>query len=311
MDIRQLRYFLALAAERNFTRAAERLNMAQPPLSRQIQQLEDEVGAVLFDRDSRPLVLTPAGRLFYEQAVNVVRSMDDLKSIMRSFVASERQRVVVGFVPSTLYARLPDIIREFRKAAPEVDLVLVEMTSLEQIAALREGRIDIGFGRVRFDDPTVEREVLREETLVAALPAGHRLLDREGPIDLAALAGEPLIVYPAAPRPSYADQVLSLFRDQGLQPGAIQEVRELQTALGLVAAEAGICIVPTSVQSMGRRDIQFRALGQRAVSPIIFSHRKDDRSRTTRTMVAVIDGLYRQWGWPVPKGFERWREPGG
>jgi LysR family transcriptional regulator, benzoate and cis,cis-muconate-responsive activator of ben and cat genes len=300
MDIRQLRYFLAVAVERNFSRAAERLNMAQPPLSRQIQQLELEVGAQLLDRDIRPMALTDAGRLFYEHAIQVTRRMDEMKETMRAFVNSNRPRFVVGFVPSVLYARLPDIIRGFRRAAPQVDLTLIEMMTIEQIAALKEGRIDFGFGRLRFDDPAIEREVLREEELVAALPIGHRLLSSERPIDLADLSEEAVIVYPREPRPSYADQVLSLLQDQGITPTTVHEVRELQTALGLVAAEDGVCIVPASVHLLARRDIVFRELAQRAVSPIIVSHRKNDPSQHLAIMIGVIAALYKEWGWPLP-----------
>ncbi|MCK9540910.1 MAG: LysR family transcriptional regulator [Novosphingobium sp.] len=305
MDLRQLRYFLVVAAERNFSRAAERLNMAQPPLSRQIQQLEREVGARLFDRDSRPMALTDTGRLFYEHAVQVTRRMDEMKSAMHAFVTSNRPRFVLGFVPSVLYSRLPDIIRGFRRAAPDVDLRLAEMMSIEQIAALKEGRIDVGFGRVRFDDPAIEREVLREERLVAALPIGHRLLAGERPVDLADLAEEAVIVYPRDPRPSFADQVLSLLRDHGVTPAAVHEVKELQTALGLVAAEDGICIVPASVNLMGRRDIVFRELAQHAVSPIIVSHRKRDESPHLAIMIEVITKLYDQWGLPLPTAMGR------
>lgn len=305
MDVRQLRYFLVVAAERNFSRAAERLNMAQPPLSRQIQQLEQEIGAALFDRDSRPMALTDTGRLFYEHAVQVTRRMDEMKAAMHAFVTSNRPRFIVGFVPSVLYARLPDVIRGFRLAAPDVDLRLAEMMSIEQIAALKEGRIDVGFGRIRFDDPAIEREVLREEKLVAALPIGHRLLAGERPVDLADLADETVIVYPREPRPSFADQVLSLLRDQGVTPAATHEVRELQTALGLVAAEDGICIVPASVHMMGRRDIVFRELAQPAVSPIIVSHRKRDDSPHLAIMIQVIAKLYEQWEWPMPGGLAR------
>ncbi|WP_150293802.1 LysR family transcriptional regulator [Sphingobium estronivorans] len=305
MDIRQLRYFMAVAAERNFSRAAERLNMAQPPLSRQIQQLEHEVGATLFDRDARPMALTEAGRLFYEHAVQVTRRLDELKDAMRSFVNANRPRFVVGFVPSVLYARLPNIIRNFRKAVPEVELSLVEMMSIEQIVALKEGRIDVGFGRLRFEDPAIEREVLREEELVAALPIGHRLLKGDRPVDLTALSDESVIVYPREPRPSYADQVLSLLRDHGVAPAAVHEVRELQTALGLVAAEVGVCIVPSSVHVMGRRDLVFRELTEKAVSPIIMSHRKNDNSTNLAAMAASVAAIYDEWHWPVSAGLRR------
>jgi LysR family transcriptional regulator, benzoate and cis,cis-muconate-responsive activator of ben and cat genes len=231
--------------------------------------------------------------------------MDEMKEAMRVFVSSNRPRFVVGFVPSVLYARLPEIIRGFRRAAPEVDLTLTEMITIEQIAALKEGRIDFGFGRVRFDDPAIEREVLREEELVAALPIGHRLLSGDRPIDLADLSDEAVIIYPREPRPSYADQVLSLLRDQGVTPEIVHEVRELQTALGLVAAEDGVCIVPASVHLLARPDIVFRKLAQRAVSPIIISHRKNDSSPHVASMIGVIVALYKEWGWPLPGRFAR------
>jgi len=305
IELRHLRYFLAVATERNFTRAAERLHMAQPPLSRQIQQLEEELGVSLFDRDSRPLALTTAGALFYDQAQQVVQRMDELKTMMKRFVAADRPRFVIGFVPSVMYARLPTVIRGFREAAPNVDLGLIEMTSLEQEAALKEGRIDAGFGRVRFEDPAVQREVLREERLAVALPLGHPLLAGERPAPLAALGDETLIVYPREPRPSFADQVLSLFHDQGLEPGRIQEVRELQTAVGLVAAGAGVCIVPASVQRLERGDVLYRDLVEPATSPIILSHRRGDRSPWLALLCEVICRLYQTWGWPEPEGLTR------
>jgi len=297
IELRQLRYFLAVAAERNFTRAAERLHMAQPPLSRQIQQIEAAIGAALFDRDSRPLMLTAAGRLFHEHAVQVTQRMDRMTAVMQRFVASARPRFVVGFVPSIIYAGLPDLIRAFRAAAPAIEISLVEMISLEQIEALKDGRIDAGFGRIRFDDPGVRREVLLEERLMVALPPGHPLLADERPIEFAAVAAFPLIVYPREPRPSYADQVLSLFRDQGIEPELVHEVRELQTAIGMVAAEAGICIVPASVRRLDRGDVVYRDLAQLATSPIIMSYRVDDVSAELAILLRVAARLHADWGW--------------
>src|SRR4051794_16511567 len=139
MELRHLRYFVAVARERNFTRAAERLLIAQPPLSRQIQQLEAELGTVLLDRDSRLLRLTEAGRLFLEHACQVLERVDGMRAMMRRFSEAERPRFVIGFVASTIYAALPDLIRRFRGAAPGLDISLIEMMSLEQITALKEG----------------------------------------------------------------------------------------------------------------------------------------------------------------------------
>jgi DNA-binding transcriptional LysR family regulator len=305
MEIRHLRYFVTVARERNFTRAAEKLHIAQPPLSRQIQQLEEEVGMVLLDRDSRPLRLTEAGRLLYEHAAQVLERFDDLRTMMRRFREAERPRFVIGFVASTIYAALPHLIRRFRAETPGVDVSLVEMVSLEQIVALKDGRIDVGFGRIRFDDPAVRRDVLREERLVVALPLSHPLLEQEGPLSFAELAAEPLILYPRVPRPSYADQVISIFRDRGLEPHIAHEARELQTAIGLVAAEVGICIVPTSVQRLRRDDVVYRELiEQNITSPIIMSRRANDRSHESAVMARVVVEAYREWGWKIPEGLD-------
>jgi DNA-binding transcriptional LysR family regulator len=305
MEIRHLRYFVTVAQERNFTRAAEKLHIAQPPLSRQIQQLEEELGIVLLDRDSRPLRLTEAGRLLYEHAAQVLERFDDLRTMMKRFREAERPRFVIGFVASTIYAALPNLIRRFRAETPGLDVSLVEMVSLEQIAALKDGRIDVGFGRIRLDDPAVRRDVLREERLVVALPLSHPLLEREGPLSFTELAGEPLILYPRVPRPSYADQVISIFRDRGLEPNIAHEARELQTAIGLVAAEVGICIVPTSVQRLRRDDVVYRELVEQTItSPIIMSRRINDRSPELAVMSRVIIEAYQEWGWKVPEGLD-------
>lgn len=301
MDLRQLRYFVTVAAERNFNRAAERLHMAQPPLSRSIQQLEAEVGAALIDRTSRPLSLTPMGQLFHDQAVQVLRRVDDMRTMMDTAIATDRRRFTIGFVASTIYARLPALIREFRAEMPDVELTLVESSTLDQIAALKEGRIDIGFGRIRFDDSAVRRTVLRREALIAAVPIGSALGRDGAPVSLSALAREKLVLYPSAPRPSYADQVLSLFHDNGLSPNRIIEARELQIAIGLVAAEEGVAVIPESVRKARTEDVRYLDLIEPAYSPIIMSHRVGDFSPEICTFLGIIARKYVDWGYGVPE----------
>ncbi len=206
----------------------------------------------------------------------------------------------MGFAASTIYARLPELIREFRIEAPDVELVLAESVTLDQIAALKDGRIDIGFGRIRFEDPSLQRTVLRHEPLIVALPANSPLAQEEGPISIRELAAQPLIIYPRHPRPSYADQVLSLFRDHAIEPRVVQEARELQTAIGLVAAEEGIAIVPESVHRARTHDVRYRQLAEQATSPIIMSHRIGDMSPELRIMARVIARKYGEWGYKVP-----------
>lgn len=297
LKLRQLRYFVAVARERNFTRAAKMLHIAQPPLSRQIQQLEDELGVTLIERGSRPLQLTDAGRLLFEQAAQVLDRVEEMKAITQRLHEVVRLRFRIGFVPSVLYGRLPELIRSYRAARPGVELLLLELTTLEQISALKEGRIDVGYGRIPFDDPAIERTLLRNEKLSVALPAGHSLIARVGRLRLDDLAGEPLVVYPKAPRPSYADQVLTLFREHGLKPNVVYEVGEVQTALGLVAAEVGVCLVPVSVERLRRDNVVYRALDEeKAVSPIIVSTRKGDKSPEIAFIMKLIREMYRKEG---------------
>jgi DNA-binding transcriptional LysR family regulator len=303
LDLKSLRYFVTVARERNVSRAADLLHMAQPPLSRQIRALEEQLGSVLFDRDTRPISLTPAGRLLYAHALQVLDRVDELRSIMNHFVASDRRRYVLGFVPSVMYAELPAIIRRFRAASPEVDLQLVEMLSCEQVTALKDGRIDIGFGRLRVEDAGIRRTVLREEPLCAVLPADHPCATEEGPVAAKAVAQNPLIVYPRKPRPSYADHVISLFRDCGFEPRIAHEVGELQTAIGLVGAGEGVCIAPASVERLGRDDVVSRPVEEPGMtSPIILGHRVHDRSPELRTLLGVVRLVYESAGFPLPPG---------
>jgi DNA-binding transcriptional LysR family regulator len=288
---------VAVARERNFTRAAEKLRISQPPLSRQIQQLEDEFGVALFDHSSRPLALTDAGKLLFEQAVQVLDRIDEMKAMARRMREAGTPRFSIGFVPSTLYGFLPEVLRTYRAARPTTELTLLELTTLEQIAALKEGRIDVGFGRIPFNDAAIERTLLRNEKLCVALPRTHPLSSRVGALKLKDLAGEALVIYPKVPRPSYADQVLTLFREGGVKPQTVHEVRELQTALGLVAAETGVCLVPASVERLRRDNVAYRPLDeQQAVSPVIMSTRKGDRSPEIALILKLIREIYRKEG---------------
>ncbi|ATG19884.1 LysR family transcriptional regulator [Ralstonia pickettii] len=292
MELRHLRYFVAVAEELNFTRAAERLHIAQPPLSRQIQQLEEEIGVVLFERGSRPLRLTEAGRFFHAHARQLLAQTAELASMTQRVGQIER-RLSIGFVASTLYGMLPKVIRRFRAEYPMVDLTMHEMTTMDQIQALKDGRIDVGFGRIRYEDPNVRRILLRDERLIVALPSGHPLLAAKPAASLRDLVGETLIIYPRAPRPSYADQVLALFHDRALEPSKIYEARELQIALGLVAAGEGVSVVPRSVAGLKREDVCYLELDDpQLVSPVIFSTRLLDESEDIQAMLALTYRLY-------------------
>lgn len=288
MELRHLRYFTTVAAEGSFSRAAEKLNIAQPPLSRQVQQLEEELGVRLLDR-GRPLTLTEPGRYLFEQGRQVLQRVDEMKAMTKRIAKGMVLQFNIGFVASTLYDALPELIRRFRIAVPGVDVQLIELTTMEQVAALKDGRIDIGFGRIKFEDERVIRKVIREEKLCLAVPLGHALAGAGTKLRLKDTAGEPLIIYPKSPRPSYADQVLGFYADAGVEPTIGMEARELQTALGLVASGGGICVVPASVRRLGRDDVRFIDLDEpKLTSPIIMSYRKNDSSRLLAQLITLV-----------------------
>lgn len=287
MELRHLRYFQTVAQELNVTRAAEKLHMAQPPLSRQIRQFEDEVGVALFDRVGRGLKLTEAGRFLLEQSLQLTQRLEETLEGTRRIGRHEKRWFGIGFVPSVLYGVLPGLIRELRGDDSEVEVGLTEMITVQQQEALKSGRIDLAFGRLTFHDPAIVQEVVMAETLVAAMPATAPA--PATPLDAEALARQPLILYPARPRPSYADHVLSLFRAQGLQPRVVQEANELQTALGLVAAGLGITLVPASVQRLHRNDVRYAPIDAPGfVSPVIMSYRAGDTSPHLARAIAWV-----------------------
>jgi DNA-binding transcriptional LysR family regulator len=279
MNLRHLRYFKTVCEARSFSRAAERLNIAQPPLSRSIQLLEEEVGVRLIDRSVRPLELTEAGRFLFEQGQQLLHRADEVKRATRAMGKAHRQYFNIGFVGSTLYGFLPNAIRRFKNAYPDVEVGLSEMITLQQQEALLARRIDVGVGRLTLgDNAEIERRTVYKEPLVLATPSDHRL-KHISPVWLEQVAKEPFILYPSNPRPSFADQVLSLFNRHDLKPKVIMEANEVQTALGLVAANIGVTLVPRSVSRLRLADVAFLPLADSEIlSPVIISHRRGDSS---------------------------------
>jgi len=291
MELRHLRYFQTVAQELNVTRAAERLHMAQPPLSRQIRQFEEEVGVALFDRVGRGLKLTEAGRFLLEQSTQLTQRLEETIESTRRIGRQEKRWFGIGFVPSVLYGVLPELIRELRASGQQVEVGLAEMITVEQVAALKSGRIDLGFGRIALSDPAIRQQVVMAEPLVAALPANQPPPGRDA-LTPKGLASRPFILYPARPRPSYADHLLSLFRAQGLQLRVAQEANELQTALGLVAAGVGITLVPASIQRLHRDDVKYFEIDAPGfVSPVIMSYREGD---TSPFLARAVEWVMRQ-----------------
>lgn len=288
MELRQIRYFQCVARELSFTKAARLLHIAQPPLSRQIKMLEEELGVAVFERLGRGIQLTEAGRYFLDQTEKMTLRLEETVNATRRIGRNDRIWFGVGFVPSTLYGHMPALIRQLREMNSQVEIGLVEMTTLQQFDALKSGRIDIGVGRILLKDEEIERLVLTDEPLALALPVRHPLANRHS-VKVSDILNEPLVLYPARPRPSFADHVLNLFKQKGHSPVVAQEVNELQTAIGLVTAGIGVSIVPESVRRLHREDVVYVGLDEPGfTSPIMLSWRKSDQSSFLKEVIALF-----------------------
>jgi len=289
MELRHLRYFIAVAEELHFGRAAARLCIAQPPLSQQIQQLEREIGFTLFSRSSRRVELTPAGRVYLEEVRSSMGSLEKAVLNGRRVARGEVGRLAVGFVGTATFSLLPDVLRRFRNLYPEVELTLRELVSARQVQALRERRIQVGFARPAIlDTPDIVCETVATESFVAALPESHRLA-QANLIPLAALAEDEFVLFPRSPKPSYGDLLFKICEEAGFHPNVTQETAEIQTAISLVAGGMGVTLVPSSASNVVRHGVVFVELIEPAPeSDLTVVYRIDDDSPTLKTFLNVV-----------------------
>jgi DNA-binding transcriptional LysR family regulator len=289
MELRHLRYFLAVAEERHFGRAAERLGMAQPPLSKAIQALERELGTQLFRRVPRHLELTDAGQVFLEEARTILARTEHAVRSAERAGRGELGKICVGFTPAASFnAFVPATIRAFRQTYPDVSMDLREADTTALCRALSAGNVDVAFIRppaVDFADLRVDE--LFDEDMLVALPTGHRLASSVM-VPLAALAGEPFILYPRWLAPSMYDAVLAACCKAGFVPDIAQEAPQVAAAINLVAAGFGVSIVPASMQQIHGDGVVYRPLlGTMLRAPLSLASRRDERSAAVRNFIAL------------------------
>ena len=258
MELRHLRYFITLAEELHFGRAAQRLHIQQPPLSRQIQLLEAELGFPLFERSRRHVDLTPAGQALLGRAQQVFTALDAAIHDARSASEGESGRLIVGYPSSLAYSGLTELLRAFRTRFPAVQLSLRELSPGEQIDALKAGGLDVGFVRSSVDDAALSAELVRRESLMVVLPDDHRLAAQRT-IPLEALKHEPFVMFPRARGPAFFDQLMGLCRAAGFTPQIEQEAPQLDI-ISMVAAGFGVSIMPSSMRNFRRPGLSFRAI---------------------------------------------------
>lgn len=251
MELRHLRYFVAVAEELHFGRAALRLGISQPPLSQQIAALETEVSARLFNRDKRNVVLTPAGKLFLVEARAALKQVDRARDVARRAQSGELGELRIGlFGSAPLATGVSDSIGSFRALLPDVSLILRELDSAQQIEHLQTGALDAGFIR-QHRTPILPSALsaiqVTREPLHAILPQSHALASDDGPLPLAELADEPFVFFPHTAHSSMHEQVYSLCRDAGFLPRIVQEANANAMIVGLVAAGVGVSILPAAL----------------------------------------------------------------
>ena len=256
-ELFQLRCFVTLAEELHFGRAAARLYMTQPPLSRQIQLLEHALSVRLVERTSRSVRLSAAGQVFYRDAVSILRHAEQAAVLANRIEKGEAGRVTVGFTAVAGYDLLPRIVSAAQRALPHIDIVLKEMVSKEQLEALGSGSIDLGFVRPLPHDASIEQWLLMRDPLVFALHANHRLARKKAirPDDI---QNEPFIMYSPHEGKYFYDLIVGLFATSGVHTRHVQHIGQTHTILGLVRGGVGLAVVPASAMTLPFRDVVFK-----------------------------------------------------
>ncbi|WP_048994244.1 LysR family transcriptional regulator [Klebsiella pneumoniae] len=289
MDVKQLRYFIALAEEQNFGRAAERLNITQPPLTRSIQALETSLDTRLFIRTSKGATLTAAGQLLLEKARTIIELIQDAGEQARLAGQGYIGRLDVGIFSSGIFNAIPQLLGAFHRERPDVKICLHSMGKAEQLAALREKRIAIGFNRLVPKEPDIAIEWVRREPYIVSLYEGHPLVGKSV-ITLADLEGEPMILYPNAPVYGLMQVIIDAFRHEGVLLNVQQAVDDVMTALALVASHFGLCITTESASSVQLPGIVYRPLQSLELQDIELSclYRRDDDSPVLAAFLRLI-----------------------
>lgn len=262
MELRQLRYFLAVAEELHFGKAAERVFIAQSPLSRQIKQLEDELGVQLFRRTKRSVELTDAGRALIPEAEAILLATRRAKEAAVGAKQGRIGRLTIGFTQSAVYTPLARILKQYIGVAPRVELHFREhVLTPEQVLSLTTAKLDLGVLRPPVVDPQIELLPLMQETLVAAVPEGSALARRPA-LSLKDLANEPFVTFSKSIDSSLSAAVLRVCHTTGFQPRITQEAREVATIVMLVASGLGVALVPASAEAVGQEGVVFRPIQQ-------------------------------------------------
>lgn len=294
MDMKRLRYFVAVAEELHFGRAAEQLGIAQPPLSRQIAQLEKELEASLFDRSRAQVRLTQAGKLLLERATKILTEYNETCLEIKRMGQGAMGRLRIAFVGSATHGLFPTLIKSFRANYPRVNLALWSMNNAEMHRSLIKREIDIAISRPQIDNEEIHNKILFHEPLILAVPDSLSLERGKQPV-LFELADETFILYPEFPRPSFAYYIISVCSDAGFEPSSRAYTMDYQTAISLVSVGVGVSLVPKSVATTKRNGVRFVDYqGPNPGTALSISYRRDNRDPMIMNFINVAQKLTRK-----------------
>ena len=288
MELRHLRYFVTLAEELHFGRAAEKLHISQPPLSMQIRALEKELAVTLLNRTQRHVSLTQAGAALLAEARHILARVEQAVLMTKRAGRGEIGELAIGFISVADYNVLPVVLREFRRRFPQVNLTLRESTTDAQIRDLAAGRIDVGFVLPPLNEPSLESVPILREPLIAALPEKHPLARKPGKLALEKLKDAPFILFPRPNAPSLYDNVVSCCKSAGFSPRVEQEAIQMQTIVSLVSAELGVALIPASLVNLRRTGVTYKSLqGGSPLTEVHLVWRRGDDLPALRVFVDV------------------------
>jgi DNA-binding transcriptional LysR family regulator len=294
IELRHLRYFVAVAEDLHFGKAANRLGISQPPLSQQILALEREIGARLFERSNRRVELTNAGSLFLKEAVEILGKVDSAAALAERIHRGEVGEVKIGFFGSAPFVdEFQRLVFDFRKQHPNVNLVLQEMSTYQQVDAILDGRLHLGFVRPLQPRPTPIQSVkISSERLAVVMRSDHSLASKDHELSVADLASEPLVTYAKSIGSGLYQKIADLCRDAGYSPKVAQEANTTPTMMGLVAAGIGISILPASLERLSFEGLKFVPLRDPgAQTAVLLAKRWDDRSALARHLFQAATRL--------------------
>lgn len=286
-----MEYFIAVAEELHFGRAAKRLNISQPPLSQQIKQLERSMGVTLFKRTKHKVEITNAGRTFLEEAYAIMSSIDSAVNKTRKAEKGESGELVLGFSSNSMYDVLPEILKQFYQSYPSINIIVKQMSTSEQVQALNEQKIQIGLLCPPIDKTNLFIKDIHEQNFISVIPENHFLDDGRSIVNVRDLNKLPFIMTPRSIGPGYYDSVINICFESGFSPNIIQEAADLHTCISLVSTGMGVSLVPASLKQYQKKGVVFKNIDTIKNTRIALAWKQDNTSNVLNHFLDIVNSI--------------------